>query len=192
MLTQAEPQVERPARLKVQIERARDRLTISYWRRRWQQGLLFALALVFWTVGVMLFGRHVLNDPRMMNIMVAAALASSWILLAFATVTMFLQHDKVTLDRNGAIFSRSALFPMGTQAVPLPEIIGFEVAIPQLGGWCPESGAGARGIAIQTVSQPRMFGYASSEQSTPGSMPADLQFVFGLPEQERTWLTAAL
>ena len=159
-------QPTRPQRLKVALERVGERLHLSYRRREWATGTFLLLWLIGWTVGCVFLAGMVINDPQLFHIAFAIPFWASWVFVFIQVLKAFTLREEFTLDSEGAVYLRRAIFPMSTRTVPLAEIKRF-TPCHQVGD--SEWGTWDFGTEMQTLGQP-------------------LQFAFGLNVLERTWL----
>ena len=123
------------------------------------------LWLIAWTVGCVALLVHVLKEPSLGMFAFALPFWASWLFVAGLLVWMIFGKETLFLDRDEAIFRRTAFIRLSSRIVPRKEVQGFR----ECRSSHRENNEYLWGIEMVTLGKP-------------------LRFAFRLPDRERAWL----
>src|SRR5438105_1520346 len=154
----------RPDRLTVDFYEEPDTLVIHK-RHGGGPSVFLLLWLIAWTVGCVALLVHVLKEPSLGMFAFALPFWASWLFVAGLLVWMIFGKETLFLDRDEAIFRRTAFIRLSSRIVPRKEVQSFQ----ECRSSHRENNEYLWGIEMVTLGKP-------------------LRFAFRLPDRERAWL----
>jgi hypothetical protein len=154
----------RPERLTVEFYEEPDTVVVHK-RRGGGPWAFLLLWLLGWTVGCVLLLVQILKEPSLGMFAFAVPFWASWLLVAGLLVWMLFGKETLFLDRDEAIFRRTAFIRLSEIIVPRKEVQGFR----ECRSNHSENDKYLWGIEMVTLGKP-------------------VRFAFRLPDRERAWL----
>jgi hypothetical protein len=158
------PGPARPEKLTVDFFQQPDGLAIHK-KRGGGPRVFLSLWLLGWTVGCVVLFIVVLNEPKIGTFAFAVPFWASWLFVAALLTWMYFGKETLLLQRDQALFLRSALVKLSSRVVPRAEIQGFR----ECQSSHTENDEHLWGIEMVTLGKP-------------------VRFAFRLPDRERAWL----
>lgn len=164
------PAVEpaRPEKLSVIWHEDPDEVSITKTGGR-GPGCFLALWLTGWTVGCVALAAGILSQPSIGLFLFAIPFWAAWLAAASFLTWLWFGKETLILQRDRALFLRTAFITLKQRDIPIDEIRGFR----ECRSSHTENDEHLWGIEMTTLGQP-------------------LQFAFRLPDNEREWLVFQL
>ena len=160
----------RPEKLRTSYERTASDIHVVLRHRAWSTGLFLLFFLIFWTAGCVFIAFHVMQDPKLINILFGSVFWIGWIFAFLFMVTSLIGCDELRVNQEELVYSYWLIVRLSQRRVPVDEVKSISITE---GMPSTDSTNAQPGIEIQTFGKP-------------------IKLFVGVPRPELDWLIAEL